>query len=69
MGDKPTIVQTEIRQPDMTADTISGVMTDLALLSSELPVGADRIEEVAGMLDQLSVELREAAQTLRDTGE
>jgi hypothetical protein len=53
---------------DMTVATISGVMTDLAMISRQLPVGADRVEGVAGMLDRLSLELGEAAQMLRDTG-
>ncbi len=52
-------------QADMATGTISGVMTDLALISGQLPIGPDRIEDVASLLDQLSRELAEAAQVLR----
>jgi len=70
-GGSLTALHDRIRQapapaPAVTpAGTISGVMTDLALIKGRLLIGPDRIERTASMLDQLSQELAEAAQVLR----
>ncbi len=52
-------------QAEEASGTLSGVMSDLARISDQLPVPADRIEAAARMLDQLSAEPASAAAMLR----
>jgi len=47
------------------ADTIGGVLTDLAGVAKQLPVPPDRAEAVARKLDRLAQEIAEAAGMLR----
>jgi hypothetical protein len=47
--------------------TLSGVMSDLASITNEMPVPSERTEAVARMLDHLSAELASAAAMLRTT--
>jgi methyl-accepting chemotaxis protein len=54
------------RQMNKSVGTISGVMTDLAMITKQLSAGAERTETIADILDQLSLELGEAARMLRD---
>lgn len=42
-------------------------MTDLTLISRQLPARGARAESVARMLDQLAEEVREAASAIRDS--
>jgi transcriptional regulator with XRE-family HTH domain len=51
-----------------TSGTLNGVLADLAAITYQVPVPADRIEAVARMLDQLSAELADAALMLRSAG-
>jgi hypothetical protein len=50
----------------MRVETIKGVLIDLTVIAQQLPVGGERAEVVASMLSQLSGELAEVAEVLRD---